>query len=168
MDSTNVVTLMQRESSYPVQTFTVGFLEKGNYNELEAARKTANHLGTQHHEVILSRQDYVGFWPKAMWHLEEPVVTPSILPMYLISKLASAHVKVVLTGQGADEPWAGYRRYEGEHWAKYYQSIPGLLRHNLIEPIVEFLPGVEFLKRGVRSLGEVDPAERFAKVYAVF
>ncbi len=168
IDSTTVVTLMQSESTEPIHTFTVGFSDKGEFNELDEARKTAQRLGTRHHEIILSKQDYIGFWPKAMWHLEEPVVTPSVLPMYYVSKLAREHVKVVMTGQGADEPWAGYRRYEGETWVSTYQHIPRAFRQYLIAPAIEALPRNESLKRAVRALGEQDPAVRFTKIYSVF
>lgn len=168
VDSTTVCTLMREESSEPVHTFTVGFAEEGTFNELEYARETARRLGTDHHEIVLTSDDYAGFWPKAMYHLEEPVVTPSALPMYFVSKLAREHVKVVLTGQGADEPWAGYRRYEGERLAESYGRVPAFFRKYMLRPMAEALPRTEALKRAVRSLDERDPAQRFAKVYAVF
>jgi len=168
LDSTAVCTLMREESSETISTFTVGFEDEGSFNELEYARETARRLGTEHHEIVLSAADCLGFWPKAMWHLEEPVVTPSVLPMYFVSRLAGERVKVVLTGQGADEPWAGYRRYEGERLAAAYRRIPRLLREGLLGPLVEAMPRTELAKRAVRSLGETDDAARFAKVYAVF
>ncbi len=168
VDSTTIVTLMTRFAHDPVHTFTVGFAEQGDFNELDEARVTAKRLGTLHHEIVLTTKDYIGFWPKAVWHLEEPVVTPSALPMYYVSQLAQRHVKVVLTGQGADEPWAGYRRYKGEQWAAAYQRIPASLRQQVISPIVESLPRSEGLKRAIRSLGEEDACQRFVKVYSVF
>ena len=168
LDSTTVVWLMSQLSTTPVHTFTVGFAEEGDFNELAEARATAEQFGTEHHEIVLSHKDYVGFWPKAVWHLEEPVVTPSVLPMYYVSKLASEHVKVVLTGQGADEPWGGYRRYYGESVGESYRRIPAPLRQSVIAPLVEWMPRNERLKRAVRSLSEQDPAARFARVYAVF
>ncbi len=168
VDSTTVCTLMQRLSSEPVRTFTVGFEDEGSFNELAYARQTAERLGTDHHEVVLRAEDYLGFWPEAMHHLEEPVVTPSVLPMYFVSRLASEHVRVVLTGQGADEPWAGYRRYKGERLGETYRRLPAALRRRALGPLVEALPRTELAKRAVRSLGESDAVKRFARVYAVF
>lgn len=168
VDSTTIVTLMRNGSGEPIHTFTVGFADQGNFNELDAAQESARRLNTHHHQIILSAKDYIRFWPKAMWHLEEPLVTPSAIPMFFVSKLAREYVKVVLTGQGADEPWAGYRRYYGEQWANAYQHLPTLLRKNLISPIADTLPRSSTLKRAVRSLGETDPAERFTNIYSVF
>jgi asparagine synthase (glutamine-hydrolysing) len=75
---------------------------------------------------------------------------------------------VVLTGQGADEPWAGYRRYRGEQLAGTYQRLPALLRRAVVAPLVERLPRSEALKRAVRSLDEPDPSRRFSRIAAVF
>src|SRR5262249_53943050 len=76
--------------------------------------------------------------------------------------------KVVLTGQGADEPWAGYRRYRAEKFGEWYRQVPEAWRRDIIYPMINRLPRAEALKRAVFALGTSDPVERFAKIYTVF
>jgi len=82
--------------------------------------------------------------------------------------LAAKHVKVVLTGQGVDEPWAGYRRYRGEKVGEIYRKFPELLRKQIIAPVIQKIPRAESLKRSIYALGNEDPVQRFTNVYAVF
>jgi len=168
VDSAAVVALMQQSTNQRVKTFTVGFVGDFAKNELKAARRSAAILGTDHYEIAISAQDCLDVFPKVVWHLDEPVATPSALAMFWVSQLASQHVKVVLTGQGADEPWAGYRRYEGEKWGQIYRHIPLFLRQQVVAPLAENVPRAEALKRAVYALGTDDPAQRFTGVYAVF
>jgi asparagine synthase (glutamine-hydrolysing) len=87
--------------------------------------------------------------------------------MYHVCVLASEEVKVVLTGQGADEPHAGYHRYLGESYGHYYRALPSVVR-SAIAATVERLPRAERLKRATRNLGTVEASSRFAGIYAVF
>jgi asparagine synthase (glutamine-hydrolysing) len=105
---------------------------------------------------------------KAVWHLDEPIATMSALAMYSVCQLAREHVTVVLTGQGADEPFTGYPRYLGERYGALYRRFSAPFRDHVIRPLVESLPRQERLKRAVRSLGTEDVTKRFAQVYAVF
>ena len=109
LDSSVVVALMSRHLDRPVRTFSVGFRE-APYNELSDARRVAAHLGTEHHELVVE-PDAVDLLQKLVWHLDEPFADSSAVPTYLVSKLARQHVKMVLTGDGADEAFAGYDRY---------------------------------------------------------
>ena len=168
IDSATVVAIMRRATGQRVKTFTVGFAGAFAQNELAAARRSADILGTDHHEVVVSAQDCLDSLAAAVWHLDEPIATPSVVPMYWLSRLAAAHVKVVLTGQGADEPWAGYRRYRGEKLGMWYRRIPPPLRRALIAPLVGRLPRVEALKRSIYALGTDDAAQRFVHVQTVF
>jgi asparagine synthase (glutamine-hydrolysing) len=88
--------------------------------------------------------------------------------MYLVCRLAREHVKVVLTGQGADEPFCGYHRYLGERYGAAYRGLPAILRHGVIQPLVASLPRSERLKRAVGCLDADEVVERFTDVYAVF
>src|SRR5262249_43753914 len=87
-------------------------------------------------------------------------------PMYFVCQLARKYVTVVLTGQGADEPHAGYHRYLGERYGAYYRALPAVVRERLIRPLIEALPRQERLKRAARSLGTADPSARFSQVYS--
>ena len=168
VDSGVVVAIMSQLSNRPIQTFTVGFEDGADVNELEEARITAALFGAQHKEIRLTKIDYQQILQKVIWHLDEPIATTSALAMYSVCNLAREHVTVVLTGQGADEPFAGYPRYLGERYGALYRRLSTPLRDHIIRPLVESLPRRERLKRAVRSLGTADVTKRFAQVYAVF
>jgi len=109
LDSSTVVALMARHLPQPVKTFTIGFAE-AQYNELDDARRVAAHLGTEHHELIVE-PDAVKLLDQLVWHFDEPFADASAVPTFLVSELASRHVKMVLTGDGGDELFGGYDRY---------------------------------------------------------
>jgi len=110
VDSSAVAALMTKIRRAPVETFSVGYTEDA-YSELPYARIVAKHLNSLHHEVLVSQQDFFDTLPKLIWHEDEPIVWPSSVPLYFVSKIAHERVKVVLTGEGADETLAGYTRY---------------------------------------------------------
>jgi asparagine synthase (glutamine-hydrolysing) len=168
VDSGVVVAIMSRLTDRPVRTFTVGFAGDEEVNELEEAQRTAALLGTAHEQVLLTSINYQEMLAKVVWHLDEPIATMSALAMYSVCKLARNQVTVVLTGQGADEPFTGYPRHFGERYGAWYRCLPAALRDDLIRPWVEKLPRRERFKRAVRSLGTEDITHRFAQVYAVF
>jgi len=110
VDSSAVAALMTKIRRAPVETFSVGYTEDA-YSELPYARIVTKHLNSLHHEVLVSQQDFFDTLPKLIWHEDEPIVWPSSVPLYFVSKIAHERVKVVLTGEGADETLAGYTRY---------------------------------------------------------
>jgi asparagine synthase (glutamine-hydrolysing) len=109
LDSSVVVALMSRHLSQPVRTFSIGFREE-KYNELSDARRVAHHLKTEHHELVVE-PDAVELLQSLVWYLDEPFADASAVPTYLVAKLAREQVKMVLTGDGGDEAFAGYDRY---------------------------------------------------------
>ncbi len=109
LDSSVVVALMARHLSQPVRTFSIGFREE-KYNELSDARRVADHVGTEHHELVVE-PDAIELLQSLVWYLDEPVADSSAVPTYLVAKLAREHVKMVLTGDGGDESFGGYNRY---------------------------------------------------------
>src|SRR5690606_35380253 len=115
--------LMTKKTDKKIKTFTVGFEGIGNFNELEDARKTAEYIGSSHYETFMRRDDYMDCFYNSFYHTEEPIAEPTIPALYFVSKLASQHVKVVLSGQGADEPMAGYKRYQGEKILSDYRWL---------------------------------------------
>lgn len=126
IDSSAIVATMAGMSDRPVQTFTIGFPEK-QYNELEHARVVAKHFGTEHHELVLE-PDIVNMMSDLAWHLDEPFGDSSAIPTFMVSKLAAEHVKVVLSGDGGDELFAGYDKYRVEQKERRYRHIPAMIR----------------------------------------
>lgn len=168
LDSSLIVALMSKETDQPVKTFSVGFTgAKGEADELPFARSIAAQLGAEHYEMIVDPSNYWSQLPKMIWHLEEPNGTVSTLAQYSISDLASRHVKVALSGQGADELFAGYRRYIGERWSAAYRRLPDIAKKAVVPRLAEWL-GRPTLKRAARALPMDDMLQRFAETYAVF
>lgn len=109
LDSSVVAALMARNMSRPVKTFSIGFRED-SFNELPAARAVARHIGAEHTELVV-QADAVSALDELVWYFDEPFGDSSAIPTYLVSRLASTHVKMVLSGDGGDELFAGYERY---------------------------------------------------------
>lgn len=110
IDSSLVVASMQLRASAPVKTFTVGF-EADGYDEALHARAVAEHLGTDHHELYLGSHDVLAVVPEMPRLYDEPFSDSSQIPSFLVARMARAHVKVGLSGDGGDECFAGYKRY---------------------------------------------------------
>jgi asparagine synthase (glutamine-hydrolysing) len=110
IDSSIVVALMAGLMDQPVKTFSIGFAEE-EYNELPYARMVAERYHTDHHEFIV-KPDAQAIFPELVWHYNEPFADSSAIPTYYVSKLARQYVTVVLTGDGGDENFAGYPRYQ--------------------------------------------------------
>lgn len=166
VDSSIVATIMAQTAETPIETFTVGFSGDFGSNELEQARDTARRLGANHHEVVVSADEFADFLPRSIWHLEEPVATASTLAFHKVCELAHEHVKVVLTGQGADEPFAGYPRHLGEYYSRFYRALPSGIRTKVVEPALLRLPRNERVKRAARSLGDINPETRHSAVHS--
>jgi asparagine synthase (glutamine-hydrolysing) len=113
VDSSAVVSIMARVSGRPVKTFSVGFRED-RYNELPHARQVAEACGTEHHELLVEPKD-LKVLEELLSSFDEPFADSSAIPTYLVSQLARQHVKVVLSGDGGDELFAGYDRYVVDH-----------------------------------------------------
>src|SRR5256886_2187061 len=102
VDSSIITGIMSQLMNEPVKTFSVGFDVPG-YSELPYARLVAQYFGTDHHDLIVKCSDLSAYWPLLTWHRDEPVSEPSDIGVYLVSKLAKQHVKVVLSGEGGDD-----------------------------------------------------------------
>ncbi len=163
IDSSAVVALMSRHSELPVRTFSVGFRES-RYSELSYARTIADHCRTQHTELTVSQDDLMQHLPALVAFRDAPVAEPSDIPIYLLSREASRSVKMVLTGEGADELLGGYPKHAAEVFAGSYRHLPEPLRQGLIEPLVRALPfRFRRIKTAVSTLGLSDHAQRMVR-----
>ncbi|RYM35486.1 asparagine synthase (glutamine-hydrolyzing) [Brumimicrobium glaciale] len=122
IDSSTVAAVAQSISDQPISTFSIGF-EEASFNESEYARKVADHLGTKHHEFVLSHKDIQDLIPEIPKWYDEPFADASALPTYLVSKMASEKVTMVLTGDGGDEQFMGYGMYT---WADRLTTLKTL------------------------------------------
>jgi asparagine synthase (glutamine-hydrolysing) len=122
LDSSAVAALATKARGGPLKTFSVGYGEQ-RYNELPYAKLVAKHLGSEHHEVVLTRQAFFEALPNLIWHEDEPISWPSSVSLYFVAQLAREHVKVVLTGEGSDETLAGYTRYAWTLWNQRADSV---------------------------------------------
>jgi asparagine synthase (glutamine-hydrolysing) len=138
IDSSAVAAMMTQLGS-DVKSFSVGFADR-SFDESEFARKVAQHLGTDHHELVLEPEMLLGLIPKLPSLLDEPLGDASIIPTYLLSEFTRRHVKVALGGDGGDELFAGYPTLQAHRLAAYYGRVPGALRRGLVEPVVRRLP----------------------------
>ncbi|MBK5294516.1 MAG: asparagine synthase (glutamine-hydrolyzing) [Acidobacteriia bacterium] len=134
VDSSAIAALVQRMAAGPVKTFSVGYRE-AEFSELSYARQVAKTIGTEHHEVVIGMEEFFDALPKLIWHEDEPITWPSSVSLHFLSLLAAKEVKVVLTGEGSDELFAGYNRYRFYQWNRQlrplYRMMPGVLRERL-------------------------------------
>ncbi len=138
VDSSAIAALMKRMTSGGVKSFSVGYGEAA-YSELGYARQVAESIGTEHNEVVVSMEDFFGSLPRLIWHEDEPITWPSSVSLYFVSKLAAQQVKVVLTGEGSDELFGGYSRYNfyqlNRKWLGAYKVLPEAARRLVRERV---------------------------------
>jgi asparagine synthase (glutamine-hydrolysing) len=157
LDSSLIVALMARNMGEPVKTFSVGFVEDGDINELADARFVAKHFGTDHHELELSIFDADVSIEDLVWYVDEPLADLSALGLLALSELAAQHVTVGLSGQGADELLAGYTKHRAAAFASRWRRMPPPLR-NVGTAFRHFGPAR--VRRMSRALAAGDAADR--------
>jgi asparagine synthase (glutamine-hydrolysing) len=168
VDSGCLLALMSRISNQAVRTFTIGFADGDESNETDDAREIARMFNSEHSEQVISSDDYTRYYERYLWDLEEPVGNETAAAFYFVSRMTSQSVKVALTGQGADEPWAGYARYAGISLSGAYARLPQALTKGLLRNVGENWVKHEKWKRGLLSLYEKDILLRFLNVYSFF
>jgi asparagine synthase (glutamine-hydrolysing) len=176
IDSSAIVAAMANMTDRPVKTYSIGFEGADRfYNELPYARIVADAFATDHHEIIV-RPDIGQLLPKLIWHLDEPIADSAFVTTYLVSRLASESVTVILSGVGGDELFGGYRRYLGNHLARYYNWLPGVFRQKWLPSLLGALPQdrhsslknyVRYADAFVKS-AEANPAMRYMSYVTLF
>ena len=150
LDSSCLVALMRRHISGPLKTFTIGYEDK-TFSELDYAQIVADHCQTDHRVL---RQDSLkpAYVEETLYHLDEPMTDLSTVPLYLLCKQAREHVTVCLSGEGADESFAGYDRFKASRLnSSYFNLLPRVVRHQLVARMARLLPD-QPQKKGVINM----------------
>jgi asparagine synthase (glutamine-hydrolysing) len=166
LDSSAIAALMAGMIDRPLETFSVAFTQSA-FSELAYARQVVTAIKANPHEIVIDERDFFGALPKLLWHEDEPIAHPSSVPLYFVSKLASDHVKVVLTGEGSDELLAGYGKYPRAliNWraGQYWSLAPEPLRDFVRNTVVPHLSGraARYAKRSFLAMPRTPEAMFF-------
>ncbi|KHO61749.1 asparagine synthase [Thermoanaerobacter sp. YS13] len=156
LDSSIILSKASKLYEGKLKTFSIAFKEPkentniNEFNELKYAKETAKFYGSDHHELTVNPEDVIEDIEKIIWHMDEPLSDPTAIPLYYVSKLAKNYVKVVLSGEGADEIFAGYTVYKEPNVISKYNILPKFIREKFIEPLVLAMPfnfGKNFIQR---------------------
>lgn len=172
IDSTIITGLMQELSEQRVHTFSIGF-PVAKFDERNFAREAAKHLGTTHHEKVVE-PSALSILPKLIWHYDEPLSDSSAIPMMYLSEMTREFVTVSLSGDGADELFAGYDRYRAVQLASAFDYLPGPLRSVFASRLWQRIPASvqqksfrRRLKRFLDAIGE-PPQRRYLNWINIF
>ena len=152
VDSSYVVSLLK-----PNKTFTASFESKySKYDEIKYAKDLSDKLGIENKSYVITKEEYLKEFPKIMYYMDEPLADPSAIALYFVSKEASKYVKVVTSGEGADELFCGYGDYREEFDHAWYNKIPYFIRHGVSTLFSHYkcqeIPGINFLYRRGQKL----------------
>jgi asparagine synthase (glutamine-hydrolysing) len=153
VDSTAIAALAIRHNPNLI-TFTTGF-EREGFSEVDVAVESAEAIGARHVTKVVSPAEFVSALPEIVWYLDDPVADPALVPLFFIAREARKHVKVVLSGEGADELFGGYTIYREPLSLKPFDYLPAPLRHSLGKasgPLPEGMRGKSLLHRGSLTL----------------
>jgi asparagine synthase (glutamine-hydrolysing) len=168
VDSSTIVALMSQFLDEPVKTFSVGFTGEGAaFSELPYARLVADRYQTDHHEVFVGARDLIDLSEKVIWHLDQPIADEAALANLMVAELAARHVKMVLTGEGGDELFAGYARYVGERFAWLARRAPAPVRSLALAASAR-LPGLRRPKIALFALCQPDEIARLTDWFPLF
>ncbi len=137
------------------KTFTVGF-DYESYNETEYAKNLSKKIGVECYDKIITLKEYWEILPALQYHLDEPLADPSAIALYFVSNIAKDYVKVVMSGEGADELFGGYRIYHEPLSLEKYEKVPKLLRKGIAAAagLLPEVKGKSFLRRGAQTVEE--------------
>ena len=155
IDSTAIAALARRHNP-KLLTFTTGF-EREGFSEIDVAAESAAAIGVEHITKVVTPQEMMDSLPLIVWYLDDPVADPALVPLYFIAREARKHVKVVLSGEGADELFGGYTIYREPISLRTFEKMPAGLRHGLgkvSRKIPEGKRGKDLLRRGAIGIEE--------------
>lgn len=155
IDSSFIVSLA-KQINPQLKTFSVGF-EREGFSEVDVAQETAAALNLENISYIITPDEFISELPKIIWHMDDPLADPAAVPLYFVAREASKQVKVVLSGEGADELFGGYNIYREPYSLRMFNYIPTAIKQ-LLKVLSQILPdgvkGKSFIERGVTPLEE--------------
>src|SRR6267143_3377247 len=168
LDSSTIVALMTEFLNEPVKTYSVGFEgDVEEFSELPYARMVAKKYHTDHHEVLIQPSDLINLSEKVVWHLDQPIADDACLANFMVAELASRDVKMVLTGEGGDELFAGYARYAGERLSPLFQRLPRSAKSMAVR-LSGQIPGLRRQKLALYALCQPDEVNRLVNWFPLF
>jgi asparagine synthase (glutamine-hydrolysing) len=138
VDSTAMLGMAVGKTNHHLSSFTLGFDAPGLADERPFARLAASRYGSEHHEMTISAQEFADFLPSFAWHMEEPVCEPQAVALYYVTRLAKDFVKVLISGEGGDEAFAGYSIYRNVLWMERLKRLLGPFRGPLSSGLSRF------------------------------
>lgn len=160
VDSSTIVALMTQLLDRPVKTFAVGFDGADEaISELPYARLVATRFGCDHHELFVRAQHLIDLAETTVWHLDQPIADEAVLASHMLAHLASSEVKMVLTGEGGDELFAGYPRYAAERFSPLFAHLPDVVRRRALAVVLR-LPQLRRIKTAAYALCQPDELSR--------
>ncbi|PLR67148.1 asparagine synthase (glutamine-hydrolyzing) [Bacillus sp. UMB0893] len=155
IDSSFIVSIA-KEVNPKIKTFSVGFETKG-YSEIDIAKETAHHLDVENISYLISPEEFMNNLPKIIWHMDDPLADPAAVPLYFLAREARKHVKVALSGEGADELFGGYNIYREPQSLQMFTYIPSPIKA-LLKVVASRIPdgvrGKSLIERGVTPLNK--------------
>jgi asparagine synthase (glutamine-hydrolysing) len=169
VDSSLIAALMSElRQGRGVKTFSAGFGD-ARYDELPYAREVSRLLGTEHHEVVVTADDFRGLWRKLTWHRDAPISEPADIAVFRLAELARRSVSVVLSGEGSDELFGGYPKHRYAGFSAAAGVVPAAGRAAVLGLLEKRLPSSGgHLRIAMRALAETDEASRFRGWFAPF
>ena len=146
LDSSTTVALLAEAGFNDVKTFSVAYKEGAEFDETSYAQVVAKRFHTDHHILYVDPADFKDFVPQFVWYMDEPVTEAAAISLYFIAKLLRTHVTVALSGEGADELYAGYDIYKYMSWIEQYRKLPQAMRALGVEPILSAVGGDKMQK----------------------